>query len=110
MLFSILGREIATKGGPKQVLMVQTLTNNNDDPVFSVPGDLAINWWYTNNAHRTVLTGGYLSDKNVDDDNTHGLGKNYFIYMTTIKAINSGAKIEIVNIQNCSYPSCRKKM
>ena len=90
--------------------MIQTLTNNNDDPVFSVPGDLAINWWYTNNAHRIVLTGGHLSDKNADDDNTHGLGNNYFINMTTTKVIEPGAEAEVANIQNCSYPSCKKKI
>ena len=102
--FSILGREIATKGGPKQVFMVQTMTNNNDDPIFSVPGDLAMNWHYKNNGHRIVLTGGHLSNKNDDDDNTHGLGNNYNINVTTGKTMGKGAEIEIANIQNCPYP------
>ena len=56
-VFSILGRKIATKGYPKKVFMFQTLTNNDDDPAFSVHGDLAINWGYADKPYRIVLTG-----------------------------------------------------
>ena len=37
--------------------MFQTLTNNDDDPAFSVHGDLAINWGYADKPYRIVLTG-----------------------------------------------------
>lgn len=77
MFFSLCkGREIATKGGPKQVFMVQDMANDKDDPIFSVPGDLAINWRYGNNGVRIALTGGHLS-ADVDDDNTHGFGNHF---------------------------------
>ena len=37
------------------------MANTNDDPIFSLPGNLAINWWYDNNGARIALTGGHLS-------------------------------------------------
>eukprot|EP00116_Pleurobrachia_bachei_P016521 sb/3476783/ len=49
-----------------------------DDPIFSVGGDLAFNWMYDDNGHRIVPTGGHLSAENVNDDNTHGLGNDYW--------------------------------
>ena len=107
--FVYKGREIATKGGPKQVFMVRNIANNDDDPIFSVLGDIAINWWYTNNGHRIVLTGGHLSDKNVDDDNTHGLGNHYNIDVKKKTSVTPLAKVEIINIQNCIYPLCKPK-
>lgn len=67
------GREVVTKGGPRQVFMARNITNNIDDPIFSIPGDIAINWNYTNNGHRIVLTGGHLSARDSNDENTHGL-------------------------------------
>ena len=45
-----------------------------DDPVFSVGGDLAFNWRYFNSGVRIVLTEGYLSTKDNNDENTHWLG------------------------------------
>ena len=70
------GREIASKGGPRQEFIIPNTTNIDDDPIVSVPGDVAINWVYANNGHRTVITGGHLSAENSNDDNTHGLGNN----------------------------------
>ena len=51
----------------------------DDDPIFSVPGDIAMNWRYHNNGVRIALTGGHLSDEDSDDDKTHGLGTHLSI-------------------------------
>ena len=83
--------------------MVEDMANNKDDPIFSVSGDLAINWWYGNNAARIALTGGHLS-ADVDNDNTHGLGNSFGIDRKTGKLIHSAH--ETSNIQDCLYPSC----
>ena len=106
MIFFSEGREIATEGGPKQVFMVENMAHNSDDPIFSLPGDLAINWWYENNGARIALTGGHLSLANVDDDNTHGLGNHFAVNGKTGTSLNVDLKHEISNIQNCSYPTC----
>ena len=74
-----------------------------DDPVFSVGGDLAFNWRYSNNGVRIVLTGGYLSPSNSNDENTHGLGDH-----VNIGHSHTGAR-EISNIQDCAYPVCSNK-
>ena len=86
--------------------MVQDMANNNDDPVFSVPGDLAINWWYGNNGARIALTGGHLSAADVDDDNTHGLGCHFAINGTTGTNGYAVWAHEISNIQDCPISSC----
>ena len=95
-----------TKGGPVQVYIPPNMSNKDDDPIFSVSGDIAINWWYALNGNRLVLTGGYLSPENVDDDNTHGFGVNYSINGRTGGNASPAHAIEITNIQNCSYPIC----
>ena len=77
------------------------MSNIDDDPIFSVPGDIAMNWRYANNGVRIALTGGHLSDADSDDDKTHGLGTH--LSMDWINKIeNYPYKIEISNIQNCS--------
>ena len=100
------GREIATKGGAKQVFMVENMANNNDDPIFSLPGDLAINWWYSDNGARIALTGGHLSLPNVNDDNTRGLGNHFYMNGKTATSYRENWKHEISNIHNCSIPAC----
>ena len=100
------GREIASKGGPKQEFIIPNTTNMDDDPIFSVPGDVAINWVYTNNGHRIVITGGHLSAENSNDDNTHGLGNNYYLNANRTSSVVPCCECEIVNIQNCGKPEC----
>ena len=100
------GREIATQGGAKQVFIVENMANNDDDPIFSLPGDLAINWWYSDNGVRIALTGGHLSPPNANDDNTHGLGMHFHANGKTGQNIGANWKHEISNIQNCPYPLC----
>ena len=73
----------------------------DDDPIFSVPGDIAMNWRYHNNGVRIALTGGHLSDEDSDDDKTYGLGT--YLSIDWINKIEMYPyKIEISNIQNCS--------
>jgi len=71
------GRDVVTEGGPIQEMVSANARNMKDDPVFSVGGDLAFNWAYSNNGARIVLTGGHLSAANKDDDGTHGLGNHF---------------------------------
>ena len=94
------GREIVTEGGPIQESVGKTAQNLEDDPIFSVDGDLAFNWGHSNNGVRIALTGGHLSAVSVDDDNTHGLGNHYACTPTTgIENYPSWAH-EIANIQD----------
>ena len=86
--------------------MVEKMANNNDDPIFSLPGDLAINWWYADNGVRIALTGGYLSPANVNDDNTHGLGMHFAMDGKTARSYDENWKHEISNIQDCPLRSC----
>ena len=88
--------------------MVRDMANDKDDPIFSVPGDLAINWRYGNNGVRIALTGGHLS-ADVDDGNTNGFGNDFALP----KGEGGGWSFrdtryrhEISNIQDCPVPSC----
>ena len=106
MIFFSEGREIATEGGPKQVFMVENMAHNYDDPIFSLPGDLAINWWYEKNGARIALTGGHLSLPNVDDDGTHGLGNHFYANGKTGTSLTEDWRHEIANIRDCYHPTC----
>ena len=55
------GRQIVTSGGSIQESIAEEAENLEDDPIFSVDGDLAFNWAYANNGCRIALTGGILS-------------------------------------------------
>ena len=88
-----------TEGGPLQESISAMAKNLEDDPVFSVNGDLAFNWVYTNNGVRIVLTGGHLSAADSNVENTHGLG-NHISF-----GEHTGAR-EISNIHDCPHPSC----
>lgn len=72
------GREIVTEGGPIEEHISKNAQNMEDDPILSVGGDLAFNWGYTNNGHRIVMTGGYLSPADVNDDKTRGIGNHFY--------------------------------
>ena len=74
--------------------------------MFGVGGDLAFNWGYANNGNRIVLTGGYLSPEDANDDNTHGLGNDFLINPKTDVEHGSNYKHEISNIQDCPAASC----
>ena len=94
-----------TAGGPIQNFTIPNITNIDDDPIFSVSGDIALNWLVYDNGVRIALTGGHLSTEN--DENTHGLGINLWLKNgNRAEEQNPTQKIEISNIQDCPRPSC----
>merc|ERR1719419_1537707 len=101
------GRIYASDGGPVQVTIAEDAENLLDDPIFSVGGDLVINWAYSNNGARIALSGGNLSPADANDDNTHGLGNHFACDpLTGISKIDEW-KHEISNIQYCPLSSCK---
>ena len=102
------GREVVTEGGPIQESVSNHAQNMGDDPVFSVGGDLAFNWAYSNNGARIVLTGGRLSAANANDDNTQGIGNHFACYPLTGVTISGYKTVwghEIANIQDSPNPT-----
>ena len=97
------GRQVVTSGGPIQESIADDAENLEDDPIFSVGGDLAFNWAYYNNGCRIALTGGHLSTANSDDDNTNGLGNDFFCDPLRNKHGRYGLAFahDISNIQHC---------
>ena len=51
----------------------------SNDPVFSVDGDLALNWEYHNNGCRIALTNRYLSKSSENRPKTYGIGTGYVL-------------------------------
>lgn len=87
--------------------MIPNIANINDDPIFSVSGDIAMNWWFYDNGVRIALTGGHLSDENDNDQNTHGLGIHARLKNAKkAEADDRTSTIEISNIQDCPFPEC----
>lgn len=96
------GRIVVTEGGPIQEDVLDGAMNLEEDPIFSVGGDLAFNWVYGDNGVRVVLTGGYLSDS--ESGNTNGLGKDLLCECRTrTSTTTSTSNIEISNIQDGRY-------
>ena len=103
------GRQTVTYGGPIQNSIAEDAENLDDDPIFSVGGELAFNWAYGNNGCRISLTGGHLSEADVNDDNTHGLGNDF-----ACNPLNNTAQIvdeytwdhDVSNIQDCPIGTC----
>ena len=108
--FHSKGRKYVTAGGPIQNFTIPNITNVDDDPIFSVSGDIALNWWYYDNGVRISLTGGHLSAQNDNDENTHGLGINLWLKKENrAEEGNPNYKIEISNIQDCHVHLKSKK-
>ena len=101
------GRQIVSSGGPIQESVSATAENLADDPIFSVGGDLAFNWAYSDNGCRIALTGGHLSDASVNDDNTHGLGNDFHVNPLTNTPHSTTWPHDISNIQDCPLATCR---
>ena len=100
------GREIVTVGGHCQEFMIPNITNIGDDPMFSITGDIAMNWWYSNNGARIALSGSHLSPAGSNDENTHGLGNHLCFNRITGQPDSPNCACEISNIQNCPFPPC----
>ena len=100
-------REVVTEGGSMQNFTIPHIKNVADDPVFSVHGDIAMNWRYQDNGVRITLTGGHLSDEGSNNDNTHGLEVHLWLKINErAEEENTECKIEVSNIQDCPFPSC----
>lgn len=104
-----IGREIVTESGPIQEFKIEGIKNIGDDPIFSVSGDIAMNWWYADNGVRIALDGGHLSNEDVNDDNTHGLGNHLAVNGKNGVEGEEEYKIEISNIQDCPFFDCDSK-
>ena len=96
-----------TVGGSIQNFTIPNITNVDDDPIFSVSGDIAMNWWYADNGVRIVLTGGHLSAENEYDHNTNGLGIHLALKKEKRSEENHAIyRLEISNIQDCPSRKC----
>ena len=71
------GREIVTEGGHLQQSIGAAAQNLEDDPIFSVGGDVAFNWNNDDNGHRLVMTGGILALAKESSDKTRGFGNDF---------------------------------
>ena len=79
------GRFIATTGGTVYSSIPVSLANKATDPIFGSTGDLAFNWWYSNNGARIAVDGVgkngnpgvRLSCSNCNTDDVHGLGNEF---------------------------------
>ena len=67
-------RKVVTTGGAKHYEETNKIDN---DPIFGDDGDLAFNWWYSNNGARIVVDNGKLSAAGTNDDDTHGIGNEF---------------------------------
>ena len=109
------GRMIVSRGGPVFKSISPTARDMDDDPIFSLGGDLAFNWAYNNNGARIVMTGGHLSGAAVNDDMVRGIGNHYACSPLT-GVVLSGSKYtqygsEISNAQacreSCTFTQCQ---
>ena len=100
LLFLSKGRNAVTTGGSIQSFTTANIRNVDDDPIFSVSGDIALNWNFSDNGVRIALTGGHFNDDVPNDCSVDGLG----IDLGLSEGVNSTYQIEIANIQNCSSP------
>ena len=72
------GREVVTEGGPLQESVGANAHNLNDDPIFSVGGDVGFNWNNDDNGHRLVMTGGFIASATENSDKTRGFGNDFW--------------------------------
>ena len=104
------GSIIATTGGHIQKQISPSANDMSDDPIFSLDGDLALNWEYGNNGCRIALSDGHLSKPDANDDNTHGIGTGYMLENSGLECFNfvDTCYAEITAIQDCPSSSCHE--
>lgn len=103
--FHSKGRKVVTAGGSIQKFMIPNIKYVDNDPIFSVSGNIAMNWWYHDNGVPIALTGGHLSDEDSNDQNTHELGiHSRLSNAKKTEAVDLVSKIEISNIQSYPFP------
>ena len=94
-----------TTGGSIQNFAIPNIENVDNDPIFSVDGDIAVNWLYgQDNGVRIALTKGHFSAEENFDHNIDGLGIDLGLRKDKIEG--EKYKIEVSNIQNCSGSPC----
>ena len=106
------GRIIVSRGGPVFKSISPTAWGMEDDPIFSLGGDLAFNWAYSNNGARVVMTGGHLSGAGVNDDKVRGLGNHFECNpLLGTASASSTWRHEISNAQacreKCTFAQCQ---
>lgn len=78
---TVTNRVIGTDGGYIYQYISPGMAEANNDPIFGVDGDLAFNWWYSNNGTRIALEDGYvhgaLPGTGSNTDDLHGLGNEF---------------------------------
>ena len=94
-----------TIGGSIQNFTIPNIENVDDDPIFSVSSDVAMNWMFDDNIVQTALTGGHFIADESSDHNMDGLGIDLGLEGEK-KTESPLYKIEISNIQNCSSFPC----
>jgi len=83
------------------------LPDHGSDPIFGVDGELAFNWWYSNNGARIALSGGHLSDPGANDDGTHGLGNELGGYTRSGHGSDAWTH-DVANVQGyCHGGTCK---
>ena len=95
-----------TSGGSIQNFTIPNRENVDDDPIFSVSGDLAMNCRSSDNGIRIALTGGHFSANESTQHNTDGLGIDLGLVEEN-QTEKPTYKIEISNIQSCSSFACK---
>ena len=110
--FQNAARSVVTKNGPIHLAVAEDAPGLENDPVFSVGGDLAFNWVYGGNGNRIVLTGGYLADVSpgANEDNTHGIGGHLACDCTVETEVDPQWRYEVDNIQDCPWPACTRQI
>ena len=108
-------RSTVTSGGPLQEAIAEDALNMEDDPIFSVGGDLVFNWGSDRNRDgtwpsyadgvRIALTGGHLTDVDSRDQNTRGIGGHLYCNPVTGVSYSSHYRYEIAVIQDCPNSS-----
>ena len=96
------GRNTVTTGGSIQNFTIANITNIDDDPIFSISGDIAMNWNFSDNGVRIALTGGHFNDTAPNDCSVDGMGIDLGLLEDhNGRRVKSAYEIEISNIKKC---------
>ena len=96
------GRNTVTTGGSIQNFTIANITNIDDDPIFSISGDIAMNWNFSDNGVRIALTGGHFNDAVPNECSVDGMGID--LGLSEVPKGSRGkspSEIEISNIKKC---------
>ena len=97
-------RNTVTVGGYVYEELPTAAKNQSDDPIFSKGGNLIFNYEYTDNGVRIVMSESHLSAVDGNDDNTHGIGMDWYKNSRDEEGCTSVSPIclvEVAAIQDC---------